>query len=95
MRRNSNMLMNISSKYILRNKIFPMLTSGKKLNLICYNKCLQIKLGVDIENYKRESRKRTGYGEIYISNENILLFEGEFVNGKKNGIGKNIMKMVI
>ena len=88
-----NFLSNIRSKYILKDSIFSMLISRKKLNLVCYNKCLQNKLELNLENYRRESGKikigeRNGYGKIYISGENILLFEGGFVDSKKNGKGK-------
>ena len=94
-----NFLSNIRTKYILRDSIFSMLISSKKLNLVCYNKCLQNKLELNLENYRRESGKikigeRNGYGKIYLSDENILLFEGGFVDSKKMEKEKNIMKKV-
>ena len=52
---------------------------------------------IDIEDYieisgKYKIVKKNGNGK-----ENILknlLYEGEYLNGKKNGKGKNILKMV-
>ena len=74
-----------------------MLINSKKLDLVCYNKSLQKSLFLNIENYKRESRKikkgdRNGYGKINLANENILLFEGQYSDGKKNGYGKEYYK---
>ena len=82
-----NFLSNIRSKYILKDSIFSMLINSKMLNLVCYNKCLQNKLELNIENYRRESGKikigeRNGYGKIYLSDENInlsLKFKRNFI----------------
>ena len=45
----------IKSLYIL-NDIFAFLPEKQKLNIIIYNKQLQKKFGINIENYKRISR---------------------------------------
>ena len=92
-----SIIKNIKSNFILREKIFSMLLNSKKLDLVCYNKALQKSLCLNIENYKRESRKiikgdRNGYGKIILVDENILLFEGQYSNGKKNGYGKEYYK---
>ena len=87
MQGNLNFLSNIRSKYILKDSIFSMLINSKMLNLVCYNKCLQNKLELNIENYRRESGKikigeRNGYGKIYLSDENInlsLKFKRNFI----------------
>ena len=55
-----------------------------------YNKELQKKKGVNIEDYKKASGKwriieENGKGREYDLNTNELLFEGEYSNGKKNG----------
>ena len=65
-----NCLDSIKSNFILK-ELFSFLKEKKKLEMIIYNKYLQKKLGVDIENYKRISikykvGKRNGKGcEIY------------------------------
>ena len=74
-----------------------MLLNSKKLDLVCHNKALQKILYLNIENYKRESGKilivdRNGYGKINLANENILLFEGRYSDGKNNGYGKEYYK---
>ena len=83
---------NIKSPYILR-KLLSLLWENKKLDLIIYNKQLQNKLFINLENYKNASNKykivgTDGKGKEYIMNTNILIFEGEYLNGKRNGKGK-------
>ena len=58
-----------------------------------HNKLLQNMLGVDIEKYKKISDRykiveKNGKGKEYILNTNILIFEVEYLNGKRNGKGK-------
>ena len=65
----------------------------KSFDLISYNKSFQRRIGINIEYYKNEARKiktgeRNGYGKEYKLYNNILVFEGEYLNGKKNGKGK-------
>ena len=57
MKNSLSIIKNIKSNFILRDKIFSMLLNSKKLDLVCYNKSLQKSLFLNIENYKRESRK--------------------------------------
>ena len=50
-------------------------------------------MALTIENYKKISLKykiggKNGKGRVYKLNTNILLFEGEYLNGIKNGKGK-------
>ena len=85
------MLQKIRSIIILK-KIFLYQDSKVKLSLIKYNKKIQTKLGLNIIDYKRLSGKykEERNGEIYVYNSynDKLLFEGEYLNGKKNGKGK-------
>ena len=82
----------IKSPYILE-LVFSFLYERNKLNMIIYNKQLQKKLGVDIEDYKKTSGKyivdeKNGKGKEYTINTNTMIFEGEYLNGKRNGKGK-------
>ena len=82
----------IKSLYII-NEIFAFLKEKQKLSMVMYNKHLQKLFGLDIEKWKKISRKykigeRNGIGKIYELNTNILIFEGEYLNGEKNGKGK-------
>ena len=83
------------AKYVLKNMLFPFLPEKQKLEIIIYNKDLQKKLDINIENYKRIARlfregERNGKGEEYYSSGE-LRFEGEYLNGKKMEKEKNIM----
>ena len=85
-------LLNIKSKYILKN-IFSLISERIKLDIAIYNKTLQEKLELRIDDYKEFSGKikkgeRNGYGEEYDCDKNSLLFEGEYKDNKKNGKGK-------
>ena len=86
----------IKSTYILKD-IFSNLNKKLKLNLIMYNKQLQKRLSVDIEDYKEASGKykiaeKNGKGREYKLNKKELIFEGEYLNWKKNGEGKEYHK---
>ena len=87
------MLENISSKYILKNLLFY-ISEKKKLNLVKYNKNLQIDLNIKLLNYKIFSGNYTTIYEnnkkrkIYDAYTDKLIFEGEFLNGQKNGKGQ-------
>ena len=88
----ANKLKIIKSSFILK-RVFSLLATSKKLDLIIYNKILQRKLLIDIDDYKKESGKiiigkRNGLGKEYKLGTDILLFEGEYINGKRNGKGK-------
>jgi len=82
----------IKSSYII-DIIISFLPGKLPLNLIKFNKELQKKYSVDINNYKQASGKykiggKNGKGKEYRMDKNILLFEGEYLNGKRNGKGK-------
>ena len=82
----------INSEYILR-FIFSFLWENQKLNIISYNKQIQIKLEVNLDNYKSICNKekiveKNGIVKEYVKGTNLLIFEGEYKNGKKNGKGK-------
>ena len=96
MEKNKTKLNNIKSIYILKS-IFNYISSNVFLYLLCYNKEMQKKLEISIEDYKKFGNKfkngeRNGMGKEYKLNKNILLFEGEYLNGKKNGKGKEYYK---
>ena len=83
---------NIKSIYILK-KIFSFLNQRKELNIIIYNKSLNKRLNISIDDYKKCSGKlkvgeSNGYGKEYNLDKNILLFEGNYQNKKRNGQGK-------
>ena len=82
----------IKSKVILA-KIFSILWETSKLKLLFYNKEIQQKLDIDIEIYKKICKidkkiETNGKGFIYLKNTDLLIFEGEYKNGLKNGKGK-------
>ena len=86
------MVDNIKSINILK-KILNHLDDGRKLKLIQYNKNLQNKISINLKNYRLFSGKYIIYGENgtfkeYNSYYNALLYEGGYLNGKRNGLGK-------
>ena len=87
---------NIKSSYILKT-LLSFLNEKQKLNMIVYNKELQKICLVDIKDYKNVSLKykigeRNGKGKEYIKNTKRLIFEGEYLNGKRNGKGILMVK---
>ena len=81
----------IKSSYIKKG-IFSFLNEKQILKMIIYSKELQKICLIDIEDYKKNSGKykiggKNGKGEEYIINTNILIFEGEYLNGDR-WIGK-------
>ena len=78
-------------------KIFSHISEKRKLGIIIYNKKLLNKLNVYIENYKKISGKYktggiNGHGKEYLIDTNILIYEGEYLNKKRHGIGKEYSK---
>ena len=64
-----------------------------KLKTIKYNKAFQDKINFSLTNYKFYSKRYIIYetkvkGKEYWGKCNVLLFEGEYLNGKRNGKGK-------
>ena len=92
MNSNNPKIESIRSNYILK-VIFHFISRKKNLNIINYNKSIQKRLGINIDDYKKEGNRykigeRNGLGKEYNLDTNKLLFEGEYLNGKKNGKGK-------
>ena len=86
------MLDKIKSKYIFK-KVFSVLREKKILQIANYKKSFQNKLGKCLIYYRVMSRKYIIYqeknkGRLYDANSKKLLYIGEFLNGKKNGKGK-------
>ena len=81
----------IKSNIILK-KIFNLVNEDIKLKLIKYNKKMQNNLNIKIINYQRFSGRyiiyetKTRGKEFNWNNEK--LFEGEYLNGERNGKGK-------
>ena len=89
---NPGKIFNIKSKVIIKN-IFSFILEKKKLYLIKVNNQIKNKLEIDIESYKKICVKeriseKNGYGVEYDTNTFSLVFEGEYLNWKKNGNGK-------
>ena len=85
------MLKNVKSSYIILN-FFEYITEKKKLKLLKYNKLLQKRLNISINNYIHFKAKyiiyeSNGKGKEYYYGD-ILVFEGEYLNGERNGKGK-------
>ena len=56
-------------------------------------------ININIINYKHFKGRYIIYrsndiGEEYIGNPNILIFEGKYLNGERNGKGKNIFSII-
>ena len=81
---------NINS-IISLNKIFDYINYERKLKIINYNKNIQNKININLENYKIYNRiyfigEKNGKGLEF--NSNGEFYEGEFKNGKRNGKGR-------
>ena len=86
------MVENIKSLFILK-LIFLHLEPERKLYLIRYNQKLKKIMNINIRHYKILSGKYIKYetkneGKEYNAYNDLLLFEGEYFKGKKNGKGK-------
>ena len=86
----------IKSSYIMKS-VLSFLNEKQKLKMIVNNKELQKMFLIDVENYKIISGKykiggKTGKGFECIIDTNIIIFEGEYLNGKRNGKGKEYYK---
>ena len=74
-------------------KIITLLSLKKQLSLLTYNKILQQKLSFNLENYKQISQRckimeNNESGKEYKIYTDIVIFEGEYKNGKRHGKGK-------
>ena len=84
------MLKNIKSLYFTK-VIFSFVKEGKKLKLAKYNNNLKQNIDISLINYKFYSIKyiiyeSKGNGKEY--DDGVLVFEGEYLNGERNGKGK-------
>ena len=94
------MLDNIKSKYILK-IIISYIIQKTQLNLVKYNKYIQLKLDLKLLHYKIFSGNFTTIfdnnnnkiGKIFDEYKDKLIFEGEFSNGKKMEKEKNMIIM--
>ena len=91
---NINLIQRIKSINIIKN-LFLLVCKANKLEFFRYNKYLQKIFYITIEDYKNIGERfkigeRKGKGKEYIINRDILIFEGEYFNGKKNGVGKEL-----
>ena len=73
--------------------LFQYINDKKKLLLIKYNKYLQNILHIKIINYKIMSKRYIIYetyrkGREYNSYNDALIYEGEYIKGKRSGLGK-------
>ena len=87
-----NLKNSVKSKVILK-KIILFLNERQKLNLIKHNKEYLYSLNIDIEDFKNISGKikipgMNGYCKVYDLKTNKLIFEGQYLNEKKNGKGR-------
>ena len=86
------MLENIKSFYFIKLSL-SLIDEGTKLKIIQHNKKFQNMLDINIINYQIFTEKSTiylqnGECEVYNIKNNIIIFKGKYVNGKKNGFGK-------
>ena len=83
---------NIKSKYITQ-MIFSYIDEKIKLKLVKNNKQIQNKLDITIYNYMFFNEKyfifeKNGIMKEYNKYNDELIYEGEYLNGKRNGKGK-------
>ena len=86
----------IKSKKILK-YILNHLEYHNKLIFMIYNKVLQHKFELTIDDYKKESKRikiggLNGLGKEYTQDGHELIFEGKYLNGKRNGKGIEYFK---
>ena len=86
------MLKNIKSSYFIK-LIYTFVDEEQKLKLIRYNKSIQKNLDISIINYKFFIGRyiiyeTNGIGKEYYGEDDTLRFEGEYLNGQRNGKGK-------
>ena len=89
------MLENFKSIYFIK-ILFSFLDDGRKLKLIKYNKYFQNMIEINLINYKRysgkyiifESKEKVKEYKYYYSQEDYLIYEGEYLKGSRNGKGK-------
>ena len=91
------MLLNNLKTVFFMKDLFSYIDEGVKLKIIKYNKKIQGALDINLINYKMFSWRyikfeSNGYGKEYSVDNNQLVFEGEYKNGRRNGKGKEYEK---
>ena len=75
--------------------VFSKISEIRKLKIVKYKKSLQSKINISLNNYKLFTGKNIFYesnkkGKEFIDDE--LIYVGEYLNGKRNGAGKEFNK---
>ena len=83
---------NIKSSNIIK-KIFSFLYENIKYEIVKHNKNYQNFFSLNIDSYKKLSGKYkkdgiNGPGQEFLLDNDNLIFEGDYLNGKRNGKGK-------
>ena len=91
-----NLKISVKSEYILK-EILLILGEKRKLLLLKHNKYYHKLLGINIENYQKLSGKiiiggYNGYGKEKEFEDLKVIFKGYYINGKRNGRGKEYDK---
>ena len=86
------MFKDIKSLYFIK-LLFLYIDERQKLKIAKYNKSLQKSINISIMNYKFFTRKyliyeSNGIGKEYSGYDDILIYEGEYLNGRRYGKGK-------
>ena len=82
----------IKSPLILK-KVFSFLYENIKYEILKHNKNYQNFFSLNIDSYKKLSGRYkrdgiNGFGQEFLLEDDDLIFEGEYLNGKRNGKGK-------
>ena len=88
----------IKSSYFIT-KIFYFINEKRKLDLVKYSKNYQILLELNIINYRALSgryivKEEKGIIKEYDEINGILIYEGDYLNGKRHGKGKEYDKCI-
>ena len=92
------MLKKIKATYFIK-IIFSYIDEKQELKLVKFNKSLQKKFDISINNYIHFQGKyiiyeSNGKGKEY-NFDDRLIFEGEYLNGERNGKGKEYFEGII
>ena len=87
-----NLIKNIKLIFFIK-RLFSFMNEKNKLKILQYNKNLQETIDIRLINYKFYSGRYIIYdtnekGREYNGNNDELIFEGEYLNGKRNGMEK-------
>ena len=92
MAENKSTIFQVKSRIIVK-KIFHQISDKKKASVAIYNNKLKDILNIDLEFFKKTSGKykiapENGKGKEYNLITNKVIFEGEYINKKRSGRGK-------